>query len=67
MEKQGFAVDSYRTYAQQGFDVDLHTLRTHQALAEEREALIAGLVAFVFDLEECGHEIPCSCAYSPWS
>jgi hypothetical protein len=31
-----------------GFDVDLHTLRTHNALAVEREALIAGLVAFVY-------------------
>lgn len=34
------------------FDVDLHTLSTHQALAEEREALIAGLVAFVFGGDE---------------
>jgi hypothetical protein len=31
-----------------GFDVDLHTLRTHNALAVEREALIAGLVAFIY-------------------
>lgn len=34
-----------------GFDIDLHTLATHQSLANERDALVAGLVAFVYPEE----------------